>query len=52
MTRPRGTPPPPPRRFLGIRVRVWFGMAKWFSIAGAGLAALISAIAGAVKVFH
>ena len=36
-----------PRRFCGVRTAVWYGIAKWFSIGGVGLAAVLTAAATA-----
>lgn len=39
-------------RFLGVRTKVWWGIAKWLSIGGTGLAAVITAGATAWKLIH
>lgn len=42
---PKSKPP----TFWGVRRTVWFGIAKWIGMVGAPLAALITALATAIK---
>lgn len=39
----------PPKKFWGVQVSTWYGIAKWLSIAGASIAALVTAVASAYK---
>ena len=38
--------------FWGVRVSTWYGIAKWISIAGVGLAAIIGAFATLYKAIY
>ncbi len=42
----------PQPRFLGVRIKRWYGIAKWLSIGGVGGAALITAVATAYKMIY
>jgi len=44
--------PVPAKVFLGLLHKTWFDLAKWLSIAGASVAAIITAAAAAYKLIH